>query len=174
MAIRDVPERREKKRRDGTVYWTTNNELGFGPFTWETRQEILERLLKIQKQMEYELITEDELRAIDEIWDNEKDISRRTLVNLYYNVMGTRLPWDHLKQPLFDDDTNLRLNGYAKQYNVPLELLHTMIFSTNKYKYFSNTKRLRDALGKLVTQQWLQEASSVSYTHLDVYKRQVL
>ena len=43
--------------------------------------------------------------------------------------------------------------------NVPLELLHTMIFSTNKYKYFSNTKRLRDALGKLVTQQWLQEAS---------------
>lgn len=159
MSIRDIPEKREKKRRDGTIYWTTNNELGFGPFTWEARQEILERLLKIQKQMKYELITEDELRAIDEIWDNEKDISRRTLVDIYYNVTGIRLPWDHLKQPLFDDDTNMKLLEYAKQYNVPLELLHTMIFSTNKYKYFSNTKRLRDALGKLVTQQWLQEAS---------------
>lgn len=159
MAIRDVPEKREKKRRDGTVYWTNNNELGFGPFTWEARQEILERLLSIQKQMNYELITEDELRAIDEIWDNEKDISRRTLVELYYRVMGTRLPWDHLKRPMFDDDTVTKLQEYARQYNVPLELLHTMIFSTSKNKYFSNTKRLRDALGKLVTQQWLQEAS---------------
>lgn len=159
MAIRDVPEKREKKRRDGTVYWTNNNELGFGPFTWEARQEILERLLKIQKQMNYELISEDELRAIDEIWDNEKDLSRRTLVDLYYQVMGTHLPWDHLKRPIFDNDTIAKLEEYAKRYNVPLELLHTMVFSTNKNKYFSNTKRLRDALGKLVTQQWLQEAS---------------
>ncbi len=159
MSIRDVPEKREKKRRDGSVYWTANHELGFGPFTWEARQEILERLLRTQKQMGYELISEDELRAIDEIWDDEKDLSRRTLVDLYYNVMGMRLPWDHLKQPIFDDDTISSLQEYAKRYHVPLELLHTMIFSTNKNKYFSNTKRLRDALGKLVTQQWLQQAS---------------
>jgi DNA sulfur modification protein DndC len=33
---------------------------------------ILKKLLITQKQMNYELITEDELRAIDQIWDEEK------------------------------------------------------------------------------------------------------
>ena len=159
MDIRDVPEYREKKRRDGTVYRTVKNELGFGPFTWEARQMILEKLLVTQEEMNYELITEDELRAIDRIWDEEKDLSRRTLVDLFHRVMGTRLPWDHLKYPLFDDETIRKLNTYAKQYGIPMDLIKTMIFSTNKNKYFSNTRLLRDGLNKLVTQQWLQEES---------------
>lgn len=97
MEIRDRDEYREKKRRDGTVYYTANNELGYGPFKWEARQMILRRLLQTQKKMNYELITIEELQAIDKIWDDEKDITRRTLVNLYYEETGTRLPWDELK-----------------------------------------------------------------------------
>lgn len=159
MDIRDVPEYREKKRRDGTIYRTTNNELGFGPFTWKARQMILKKLLITQREMNYELITEDELRAIDRIWDEEKDLSRRTLVELYYSVIGTRLPWDHLKYPLFDNETIKKLNIYAEQYGIPIDLVKTMIFSTNKNKYFSNTRLLRNALSKLVMQQWLQEES---------------
>ena len=57
MEIRDRDEYREKKRRDGTVYYTANNELGYGPFKWEARQMILRRLLQTQKKMNYELIT---------------------------------------------------------------------------------------------------------------------
>lgn len=161
MSIRDIPEYREKKRRDGTVYRTANDEFGFGPFTWETRQLILRNLLKVQKHMGYELITEDELRAIDQIWDEEKDISRRVLVELYYEETGTRLPWDSLKQPLFDSTVCQELDNLAEEYEVPLELIHTMIFKANKNKYFSNTRLLRDSLTKAVTQQWLQEAELV-------------
>ena len=105
--IRDRDEYREKKRRDGTVYYTKNNELGYGPFTWEARQMILRRLLKTQIKMNYELITMEELQAIDRIWDEEKDISRRTLVDLYFEETGTPLPWDELKYPLFDEDTQV-------------------------------------------------------------------
>lgn len=161
MSIRDVPEFREKKRRDGTVYRTANDELGFGPFTWEARQMILRKLLQVQKQMNYELITEDELRAIDQIWDEEKDMSRRVLVNLYFEEMGTRLPWDDLKHPVFDESTFRELERFAKDYDVPMELIRNMIFKTNQNKYFSNTRLLRDALTKTVTQQWLQEAELV-------------
>ena len=159
MEIRDIPLYRERKRRDGTIYFTSNNELGFGPFTWEARQMILEKLLLTQREMSYELITEDELRAIDRIWDEEKDISRRTLVDLYHRVMGSQLPWDHLKYSLFDSETIEKLSIYAEQYKVPMDLLKTMIFTTNKNKFFSNTRLLRDALSKSVSQQWLQEES---------------
>ena len=39
---------------------------------------ILSELIKTQQKMNYELITIDELKAIDEIWDDELDLSRRT------------------------------------------------------------------------------------------------
>lgn len=159
MDIRDRDEYREKKRRDGTVYYTSNNELGYGPFTWEARQMILRRLLKTQAYMEYELITMEELQAIDKIWDEEKDITRRTLVDLYYEETGTRLPWDELKRPLFDEGTRKKIELYAKQCHVPLELVNTMILGTTMYKYYSNTKGLREKLAKAVSQQWLQEKS---------------
>lgn len=157
MEIRDIGTYREKKRRDGTVYRTANNDLGYGPFNWEARKMILRRLLETQKEINYELITEDELRAIDRIWDEEKDLSRRALVELYYDVMGKRLPWDELKRPVFDTETCAMLCQYAREYQVPMELLQNMIFQVNKSKYFSNTRILRDALGRSVTQQWLQE-----------------
>lgn len=157
MEIRDQDKYREKKRRDGTVYYTKNNELGYGPFTWEARQMILRRLLKTQMKMKYELITIEELQAIDKIWDEEKDISRRTLVDLYFEETGTRLPWDELKYPLFDKDTQEKIIHCAQESGVPLDLINTMILGTNMYKYYSNTKRLREKLTKAVTQQWLQE-----------------
>ena len=157
MEIRDIGTYREKKRRDGTVYRTANNDLGYGPFNWEARKMILRRLLETQKTINYELITEDELRAIDRIWDEEQDLSRRALVELYYDVMGKRLPWDELKRPVFDTETCEMLCQYAREYQVPMELLQNMIFQVNKSKYFSNTRILRDALGRSVTQQWLQE-----------------
>ena len=162
MSIRDVPEYREKKRRDGSVYRTSQNQLGFGPFTWEARQMILRRLLQTQKQMNYELITIDELRAIDRIWDEEQDLSCRVLVDLYYDEMGERLPWDQLKRPVFDEEACKKLEMYASEFSVPMDLMKSMIFRTNKTKFFSNTRILRESLRKAVTQQWLQEAELVN------------
>ena len=37
-----------------------------------------------------------------------------------------------------------------------------MIFKANKTKHFSNTRVLREALTKTVTQQWLQEEELVN------------
>ena len=118
---------------------------------------ILRRLLQVQKQMQYELITIEELRAIDQIWDAEKDITRRTLVELYYEETGERLPWDEMKRPLFDETTCEKIKGYAQANNVPQDLINKMIFETTALKYYSNTKGLRDKLTKAVSQQWLQE-----------------
>lgn len=167
MEIRDVGEYREKKRRDGTVYRTANNELGYGPFTWEARQMILERLLTVQKRMNYELITLDELRAIDKIWDEEQDLSCRTLVDIYNRVIGTKLPWDDLKHPLFDENTRLALEQYAQEYQVPMDLIKSMIFRTNKAKFYSNTRILRDSLEKAIMQQWLQEDEFLGFEEDD-------
>ena len=43
-----------------------------------------------------------------------------------------------------------------------MDLMKSMIFRTNKTKFFSNTRILRESLRKAVTQQWLQEAELVN------------
>lgn len=157
MSIRDIGDKREKKRRDGTIYYTSEGDLGYGPFTWETRQEILRKLLSVQKQMNYELISVDELKAIDRIWDDELDLSRRVLVNLYHEEMGEKLPWDNLKMPLFDDKVVDLLKCYSEKYDISMELVRKLIFATEKNKHYSNPKKLREALEKELNQQWLHE-----------------
>jgi len=155
MSIRDIDEYRENKRRDGTVYYTKNNEIGHGPFTWEARQMILRRLLETQKVMGYELITLDELKAIDKIWDDELDLSRRTLVELYKDVTSETLPWDQYKKPLIDKETIDELEQLANQNNVPFDLVRNVILSVHRNKNYSNPKIMRGEVTRLLNQQWL-------------------
>ncbi len=160
MEIRDVDEYREKKKRDGSVY-LINNELGHGPFTWEARKMILKRLLETQKIMGYELITIDELKAIDKIWDDELDLSRRTLVELYKEVMGEELPWDQYKKPLIDAETVNEIERLAAEKDLPFDLVRNLILSVYRDKNFSNPKIMKKNFDRLLNQQWL---------HYDVLK----
>lgn len=93
--------------------------MGYAPFNRHARQLILRRLLETRKKMRYELITIDELKAIDEIWDNELDLSRRTLVELYFDVMHERLPWDSFKEALLDDETIQIIDTLCQEQGVP-------------------------------------------------------
>jgi len=155
MSIRDVAEYREKKRRDGKIYETKSGDLGFGPFTWEARKMILRRLIETQNEIKYPLITLDELKAIDEIWDKELDVSRRALVDLYFKLTGERLPWDKYKETLIDDDTVNQIENLCKEYDVPSELIRNMILAVHQTKNYSNPKIMRTNLEKLLNQQWL-------------------
>ena len=62
-SIRDVGTKRNPNRMTGAV--------GKGPFNLETRQEILDRLLKAQNSSIYDLITDEEIIYIKECWKEE-------------------------------------------------------------------------------------------------------
>ena len=155
MSIRDRDEYREKKRRNGTVYETTTGEMGYGPFTWEARKLILTKIIETQQKMGYELITQEELKAIDEIWDEELDFSRRTLVELYKELTGEKLPWYQYKEPLIDKETVEELERLAEANNVPFDLVRNIILSVYHNKNYSNKRIMKDALERLLNQQWL-------------------
>ena len=94
---RDKPENRKMHKRNGSVV-KRDGKIMMGPFTFEARQMILRKLLKTQLEMQkfypdIELINLGELKAIDEIWDNEEDLTSTTLLNIYKEVIGKDLPW---------------------------------------------------------------------------------
>lgn len=84
--VRNDETKREKKRRTG--------QDGLGPFTIDTRKEILERVLSAEIQVNYEFISLPELAAIQTQWnyDGHFEYSVR---EIYERVKGKKIMFDN-------------------------------------------------------------------------------
>ncbi|GKU30445.1 DNA phosphorothioation system sulfurtransferase DndC [Clostridium folliculivorans] len=137
------------------------NVIGYGPFNFKARQIILERLLELQKlineEYEVDLITKEELEVIDRIWDDEEDLTHRTLVDLYYNVIGERLPWDNYKKPMFDNETLGEISNLCTNHNISPDLINRLLIETNKYKHYTNKSLLDKSINKILNQRHLHK-----------------
>jgi DNA sulfur modification protein DndC len=67
-SIRDIPERRMARRRNGRLTVTSEGVFIPGPFTLETRREILDRVLELQKELPLPVINQEEIARVREIW----------------------------------------------------------------------------------------------------------
>jgi len=69
--VRNDPEMRSARRRNGKYTVTDSGLFVPGPFTPEARAEILKRLLALQQAVGRELISTDELTRIREVWRDD-------------------------------------------------------------------------------------------------------
>lgn len=155
VSIRQNPEFRDTKRRNGNVYVKSNGEYGFGPFKMSARKEILRRLLQLQRETGFELITIEELKVIDSMWDDEGDLSRRSLVEIYYEVYGERLPWDEYKEPLYAPDIIEDIKNAAEGADIPFELITKLIVAINNNKYVAKSSKMQKEFDRLINQEWI-------------------
>ena len=71
VSIRNDPERRQARRRDGHITIKESGTLIPGPFTLPARAEILERLREVETATMQTLIDGEEVDLIHEIWAHE-------------------------------------------------------------------------------------------------------
>jgi DNA sulfur modification protein DndC len=155
VSIRQNAEFRDNKRRNGKIYVKENGEYGFGPFKMTARQEILKRLLILQRDTGFDLISMDELKTIDTLWDSEGDLTRRKLVDIYFDVYGERLTWDEYKQPLYDEEIIDSIKKAADDADIPFELITKLIVSINENKYIAKSSKVQKEFDKLINQEWI-------------------
>ena len=155
IELRNTPEARDTKRRNGSMYRRPDGELGLGPFTMETRQRMLRRLLELEKTTNLSLISIEELRYIDYLWDNEGDLSRRNLVNMYYDVFGEKLPWDDYKHPVYEQDVIEEIKRHCAENNVEFELISKLIIEIEANKYYTRGSAVTKAFDRIMNQGWL-------------------
>ena len=138
------------------------NVVGYGPFNFYGRQEILKELLKTQNIMkqyvDFDLITIEELEQIDKIWDNEEDLTRRKLVDIYYEITGEKLPWHDFKKPIFDDTTLATIKEFNSKFNLSDHLINKLLIETNKSKHFTNKTVLDKSISKVLNQRYLHKS----------------
>lgn len=155
LQMRSTPGAREYKRRNGTMYRKPDGTLGEGPFTMATRQEMLRRLLQLEMDTGLSLITMEELKQIDLMWDNEGDLTRRSLVNLYKEVTGNTLPWDQYKAPIFPAEVIEEIQTLCKECDVEFELISKLIIEIEANKYFTKGTMVTKAFDRIINQGWL-------------------
>ena len=159
IELRNTPEAREYKRRNGVVYEKKNGELGQGPFTMEARQKILHKLLLLEVETGLSLITIDELKIIDQFWEQEGDLTRRKLVDMYFNIKKQRLPWDEYKTPVFSDDIINYIKDLCNEYDIEFELISKLIIEIEKTKSYAKSNILNKAFERIVNQGWLHHTA---------------
>lgn len=88
-------------------------------------------MLQLELETGFELITMEELKMIDKMWENEGDLTRRALVDTYYKVKGTRLPWDQYKHAKYGPDTVESLTKLCEKYDVPFDLVSKLLIGVD-------------------------------------------
>lgn len=155
LQMRSTPSARETKRRNGSMYRKPDGTIGLGPFTMETRQEMLRRLLQLEVDTGLSLITLEELKYIDSLWDNEGDLSRRKLVEIYFEVKGCRLPWDSYKVPVFDEHVIEQIRIQCEACDVEFELIAKLIIEIEANKNYTRSAMVTKAFDRIMNQGWL-------------------
>ena len=177
--IRDVREKREKKRRNGKVYTITKDgeeKIGLGPFTLEARKEMLRKLLKTEKEIiklnkkmnKHCLIKPEELKLIREEWIESGDIED-SLPKIYEEVYQEKLPWSYDEKFLFDQKEISLLTELCEEEGIEPELIKKLISIEENnigYKYRHN---IYNKIYKLLQQDWIHydEIKNIS-ENLDV------
>jgi DNA sulfur modification protein DndC len=159
--IRDDPKKRESVRKSERRKKDLARKLGrrfepkkhrgfkvLGPFTFETRREILKRLLEVQDQHRDQktiLISPEELRAIDLIWRYENGTG-----------IGTSLSGGELTSVTnelsaspclsLDSDSSVYLHEISNSHDIPIHLLDNLMAAEED---FSNVSRKRDVYSRL-------------------------
>lgn len=155
LEMRENGELRDTKRRNGTVYKKSDGSFGMGPFTLEARRIILEGLLELEEETGLELITEAELKVIDKMWDEEGDLTCRTLVDTYFKVKGKKLPWDEYKVPRFDNEEIAAIKEVSDKHNIPVELITKLIVSVDTNKHITKNNKMQKSFDQIINQRWL-------------------
>lgn len=153
--LRKNPDARDYRRRNGSVYFMKSGGLGRGPFTLETRMYMLRRLLELEEETGFELISLEELKYIDRVWEKEGDLSCRAVVNIYHEVKGRRLPWDQYKKAKYDTQTLDAIRNLCQKYDVPFELISRLMVAVDDSKLYTRSGETAKEVEKVLNQGWL-------------------
>ncbi len=131
-------------------------QLGPGPFTQSAREEILKRLLILQKNIgdKYELIKNEELLEIRKLWF-KYGIWDDSVSRIYYEVFGKELSLISDDIILFNQKDLDILEEICINTGINSNVMKDIFNLEKKYMGFNNRQELNKNLRKLLSQEFL-------------------
>lgn len=159
---RDKSGTRQDKRRNGQPAYNREGEImkGTGPFTHETRKDLLCRLLEAQRRSGHVLIEGDELSAIQQIWSREEnnpqpvDVVQRIWEQVYKE--GVMLQETNEESNSQSKEDAL-LRDVCKKHNISFEMMRRLRDIEEEYGHLKRRHGLPEEMREVVRQALRQE-----------------
>lgn len=131
-------------------------QLGPGPFTQKAREEMLTKLLELQKIIEdkYSLIKTEELLEIRKLWF-KYGVWEDSVSKIFYNVNHYELNLISDDVRLFDKSDFKRLEKLCEKNSINMNLMQDIFNLEKKYMGYNNRIEVSKSLKKLLSQEFL-------------------
>lgn len=182
-------EEQDRKRRTfkkmGGFLQGTYGRLHHGPYKKDIREEWLERLLKIQKEIneegpeefsDLELITIEELRIIRRIWVLNKHEFDDAVPRIYKKVLGKEFEdpeWigsDSYKKDEWDILKSICEKEY-KDEDLAFEMMYSLIDTENRANSINNRKGILGELESCIKQNFYKDEEDATEYYTKQLKR---
>jgi DNA sulfur modification protein DndC len=162
----DKAKYRNYKRRDGHVILKNDGEgLIRGPYYIWFRQELLSRLLKIQKEIRstgpdpnLTLILPEEIQEIRRIWRMEEQDWEDSVPRLYREATGEDLDWIDEDSVRFSSKDKEVLESISLSQGIPVELVMKLIDEEKKFDSMSRRAGVFERIHTVLGEVWKDEA----------------
>ena len=155
VSIRNDSQYKDYKNRHGAVMDDVRRAKGYGTFSLYGRETMLKRLLELEEETGFEIISEAELKFIDACWERDGDITRRRLVEAYYSVKKKRLSWDKYRVPLFDDGQIAQIRELCEKHGVDFELFCRLLVVIEDNKHKTRSNKSAKEFDRILGQEWV-------------------
>lgn len=166
--IRDDPSTREDVRREEKKRRIVFEKLGreykpqehrghkvLGPFTLDTRHEILRRLMQTQRMVEkrgLRLITPEEIKAIEILWAYDGDECSIASILRRSNSISSVNPIVERQR-----ESEVYLSEICEQFKIPAHLIRRLLIAEEDFSGLSRKKDVYSRLEKIIEEHILTE-----------------
>jgi len=155
------PSIRKYKRRNGHVKFKDGSPQPWGPYTLETRKDLLRRLLEVQRAVNLansnehlELINKAELEAIRTLWRIEEQDWADSVPQIYREVSKTDLDWIRYEVPAFSREEQVALEITCTRYGIPSELVAKLLEVERNMFGMSRRAAIQQRLSMILEEDW--------------------
>ncbi|MBW4039111.1 MAG: DNA phosphorothioation system sulfurtransferase DndC [Acidobacteria bacterium] len=155
------PSIRKYKRRDGRVKSKDGAPQPWGPYTIETRKDLLRGLLEVQRTIALskpeaagDLITKSELEAIRTLWRLEEHDWADTVPQIYREQLGIALDWVRYETPVFSSEEQQSLNAICDRHDLPMEMVAKLIELERSLQGMSRRASIQRRLASVFEEDW--------------------
>jgi DNA sulfur modification protein DndC len=155
------PDIRKYKRRDGQVKFKDGSPQPWGPYTLETRKDLLRRLLTVQKTVGSvgtneggQLINKGELEAIRTLWRVEEQDWADSIPQIYKDVTGQELEWTRYEIPSFSREEQMALEITCSRYGVAPDLVAKLLELERSMHGMSRRAAIQQRISAILEEDW--------------------
>lgn len=182
LAATQDPERKKEirhyRRRDGAVkVRRKEGTLIRGPYLLSFRKELLNKLLKVQKQVreegtipDLELISPEELYEIRRIWRKEEYDWEDSVPAIWKDAVGTELPWPNDDTVRFGHEEQAILSQICAEEQMPLELVMALLESQRQRAGIRSRTSIHAEIENTFRRDWRKEEEVLNA--VEVYREQ--